>query len=214
MQFTGVLSGICCKLYDDLVVDNSILNDSFARVSLRTILVATTALYLASDFWTCVAFSLVVGTTFLADPDAYTSHEQSFAAIVPLLLVVSWKHRTPPTLIDGIGILGGALLLAAEPHVFPEETSGMKMISRIVSVVGLALLFMYLPRSANVYRMMSLWGIGYFGTSSVIQMLVLAGVIHISSPLSAKPQNQLAERIQEIRMQLNDRGLSLRQKKE
>lgn len=171
------LAGVCVKLYDDLVLDNSILTDPFATTALRTLIITFVTTMLLRDFWLCCIFIIVNTVAYLADPLAYaTPHERSLLVFSPVMLVLSWSQRPPISLYD-VGLLALCMVASAgESYMFPEDVSLVKWIARGLYVVGTTTVVVTLPLSAS-FKSWLTCGIGYFMTSSLVQMLFMTGQI-------------------------------------
>ena len=181
-------AGMCLKLYDDLVIDNPILTNPVYTAMLRTLLVLFFTVVMTRDFWLAVSFALGNLAVYLVEPAAYASpHEQSLLVFLPVVLVMSWSHRLPFTLRDGIVFFVLGCIRSSDAYFMPEEASLRKWGVRGLLTVVLSTGLLTTPSASPtlVHGLTSL--IGYLATSSVMQMLMLTGLVplHVSPPVPA-----------------------------
>lgn len=182
------LVGVLLKVYDDFVDDDPVLTSEYVVTTLRTLQIALTALVLAGDFWICLTFALFNGLCAISSATEYSRpHVVSYLVLTPLLLVLSWSHRSsfgPVDLAVLVGLLGVALF---EPKAFPEETSWLKGLSRFSgawSLLSAAVLFQRITPSTR--SLLWMFG-GYSLASSIAQMVRLLpfGPLRASTPVPA-----------------------------
>ena len=169
-----LLAGVLLKLYDDLVDDDSILTDEYAVSALRTLQIAVTTLVLAGDFWLCLVFALFNGLCAVSSWAEYSQpHVVSYAVVSPLLLAVSWPHRSPLGSQDWAVVTSILGLAVFEPKAFPEDVSVLKGVIRLVTTAASLTTLLCFPQLSGAVQSLLWIQTGYFLTSSMVQMLKL-----------------------------------------
>ncbi len=181
------LAGALIKLYDDLVDDMPVVTNAHVSTAILTLQVAITTVVVAAEFWVCIAFVLFNLICAIARPKEYTSPWAfSHLLLSPVLLGLSWGTRAPFQTAEvplWIAILLGG---GWEANAFPENFSWAKTAVRNLGIVFDSVLLRHAPLSSSLRT--ALWiHVGYCLASSVIQMLMLTGLVplHASPPVPA-----------------------------
>ena len=168
------LVGALLKVYDDFVDDEPYITNEHIVKILQYVQICLVTLLLSNDFWLTLVFGAFNLVCAFSSFQEYTGpHVVAYSALVPILLISSWKSRLPfGTSMDiamVVVLLGLALF---EPKVFPEETSFLKGLSRFNTAITSITVGLLLPLSPSMVSVFFLQA-GYCTASSMAQMLKL-----------------------------------------
>lgn len=183
----AALAGVLFKVYDDLVDDVPILTNPYTTTTLQLLQVTVFAIVAHANFAMSLVFALFNGAAALASWSEYSRpHVWAYFWICPLLLLTSFRSRTPFTLFDYPIAYGYVAYGLVEPRLFPEDVSVSKFISRALATY-LTVVCLFLLRASISPAMQELLALssGYGLASSVLQMLSLAGLLRASPPTPA-----------------------------
>lgn len=175
LNLTALLTGICMKLYDD-IIDNKLMLESTAFMNGLKLIFATLLIILVfNDITTAFIFTIMsIACLCIGDAD---SNFWKMLAIIPIVALIINFQLMPKLIGKKLGykiilLILGCLFLFLEPKMFPEEKSTKKTIFRLglVLVFTISLIF-------NTYEdfqfivPMNYFLLGYFITGLLLQNL-------------------------------------------
>lgn len=169
----GLLSGVTCKFYDDIVDIWKAETGSFLLEGSQISLICFLTLFLIQDMTITllfVAYTIICNLQGTADTVFWRA-----GGIVPLVAVcyhLQMGATQPQILPSAAFILLTAAGLFAESATFPEEFSWRKLISRAALIPIFSAVYYYTYTNPNL-RFLSLiaaWTIGYNGVSVAFQL--------------------------------------------
>ena len=174
-ELLSLFAGISCKLYDDLD-DNELLASmktpfimellkGFHYVSFTCISLQSAAFFYAH--YLCNVLHSVFNKTAYSKP-----YESCLFYAFGLLFFIINPYDTILSLswFDKLFILSGSLMMLFEPLLFVKDVSIYKLVNRFVFIlVNLSVLFFYQSEISDIVKYTSIYTIGYFLVSCIVQ---------------------------------------------
>lgn len=174
MRAIAFASGAACKIYDDLN-DNGYLQNPTHKRLLEGFQYITLTLISSSDFALACFFYTANVLNAMSNPTEWAKpFETSILSLYPILIAVSFGSAMMVTFTDILALGAMVASLAVEPSLIPEEVSVRKFGVRFGCVYLFALALLCMTSLSRTSTTLLWYGIGYFGVSSMFQMLKLA----------------------------------------
>jgi len=176
----ALLSGISCKVYDDLD-DNKLFNrvfdtyDKLAEESLKMFQIITLTIFSLHYYLFSIYFYIVNFANYIGNREAYSKpYEMSLGLVCPVIfLFLNYSTYEPLTYADIFICLSFLLGMYIEPLLVKDEVSNVKFYSRVgltVYYILLAIISHYTKISEWV-KIIIYYNIGYLAFSSLFQYL-------------------------------------------
>lgn len=178
METIALLSGVACKVYDDLN-DNGLLPNPFHQRLLEGFQYITLTLMSSSNFTLAAFFYIANVANAISNPMEWAKpFELSTLILYPILLCVSIGTIPSLTPMDTLSLIAMVVSLVFEPILIPEETSLRKFGWRF-NTSFLLLMLLFSMRAFYTHTTITLlwYGVGYFTVSSLVQMLMLTDLM-------------------------------------
>lgn len=176
MDALALVSGAACKLYDDLNDTGRLPNPVHQRI-LEGFQFITLTLISSSNVYLAVFFYLANVANAIFNVDEWDKpFETAILVLYPVIILATLGKAPTLTRTDWLGMIAMVVSLAIEPILVPEEASPRKFKVRFTTAYGLLLAVLVLRPflTAPSVTLLS-YGVGYFSTSSIIQMLTVFG---------------------------------------